>query len=119
MAQKTVLIVDDSKFARLSLSSIVARHFPDWIIGEAANGAAALCALGEAAVDFVLLDFNMPGEDGLTVAQKMRELRPDSRIALVTANVQDAIVQQAHALGIGFIPKPVEAEMLRQFLAAP
>lgn len=116
MTKKTVLIVDDSKFARFSLSAIVTRNFPGWIVMEAADGVSALALHSRSPADFVLLDFNMPGEDGLLVAQKIVALHPETRIALVTANVQDPIARQAALLGLGFIPKPVEPALLLAFL---
>lgn len=114
--KKTVLIVDDSKFARFSLAAIVTRNFPDWVVTEAADGASAMAINAASPPDFVLLDFNMPGEDGLLVAQKILALHSGMRIALVTANVQDAIVRQAGQFGIRFIPKPVEPQAVLDFL---
>lgn len=115
--RKAVLIVDDSRFARLTLRSIVNARFPDFFVGEAANGAEALAMLDEIKADHILIDYNMPGEDGLAVAEQVRTRSPSTRIALVTANVQTTIAERARTLGLTFIGKPVEADMIAAFLA--
>lgn len=114
--RKAVLVVDDSKFARLTLRSIVAESHPDLRIDEAANGAEALALLEKTKSDFVFIDYNMPGEDGLTVAERIIISHPGARIALVTANVQDAVARKARALGIAFIGKPIDPAAVLAFL---
>lgn len=115
---KSLLIVDDSRFARLSLRRVVEKNFPDWFIAEAEDGAAALGILEEMAADYILLDFNMPGDDGLTVAEKIRATRPDTRIAILTANIQDALAERSRQQGLGFMKKPVKEDEVVAFLTA-
>lgn len=113
---KSVLIVDDSRFARLTLRKIVEVNFPDWYIAEAADGAEALTILADITADIVLLDFNMPGDDGITVADKIRATRPDTRIAILTANVQEALAERARQHGLHFIRKPAKEDEVVSFL---
>lgn len=114
--RKAVLIVDDSRFARLTLRNIVVENRPDFQIDEASNGADALAALQETEADYVLIDYNMPGDDGLTVAERIIINHPGTHIALVTANVQDSVARKARALGIAFIGKPVDPAAVLAFL---
>jgi two-component system, chemotaxis family, chemotaxis protein CheY len=114
--RKAVLIVDDSKFARLTLRSAVMAALPGCLVSEAANGAEAFASLNEVEADFVLIDYNMPGEDGLTVAMRLRESHPAMKLVLVTANVQDAVAQKARAAGIAFIAKPIDTGAVAAFL---
>jgi len=113
---KAVLIVDDSRFARLALRAAVTAAKPDWFVTEAADGAAALTQLAEVRADYVFIDFNMPGEDGLTVAARILSDSPGVRVALVTANVQDSIAAKARALGVVFIGKPINPADVAAFM---
>jgi len=113
---KAVLIVDDSRFARLALKAAVAALRPDWFVAEAADGATALTSLAEVRADYVFIDYNMPGEDGLTVAERILSGWSNVRVALVTANVQDAIAARARALGVVFIGKPINPADVAAFL---
>jgi CheY-like chemotaxis protein len=63
-----VLIVDDSKLARMAVvKALIALH-PDWPRLEAGSADEALERINQESPDIVLLDFNMPGRDGLVFA---------------------------------------------------
>jgi len=113
----TVLIVDDSKLARIVVGKAIAAIQPDWTRVEAGNADEALALLEAQAVDLAVLDFNMPGRDGLDLAEELRARFPDMPIAVATANVQDEIVARARAANAAFIPKPVTEEGMRGFLS--
>ena len=110
-----ILVVDDSKLARMSVAKSLTALQPDWIRLEAANADEAVRMAPE--VDIALLDFNMPGTDGLAFAAELRELRPAMPLAIISANNQREIVERAHAVGASFLPKPLTEEALRGFLA--
>jgi CheY-like chemotaxis protein len=112
----TVLLVDDSKLARIVAARTLAAVQPDWSKLEAANADEALATAAEQPVDVALLDFNMPGRDGLELAAELRARYPDMLIAVVTANVQDEVVERARAVDAAFVPKPVDEAGLRPFL---
>lgn len=114
----TLLIVDDSKLARIVAAKAVAALQPEWRRIEAGSAAEALARLAEGGVDVALVDYNMPERNGLALAAEMRALYPDMPVALLTANVQDEIIAQARALKLAFVPKPATEEGLRGFLAA-
>ena len=113
----TALIVDDSKLARLVVAKLLRQLKPDWEIAEAANADAAMALVGERQVDVALLDFNMPGKDGLELAADLRAARPDMPIAVVSANIQDEIIARARSVGATFLPKPITEEGLAGFLS--
>ena len=113
---KTVLIVDDSKLARMSVAKLLGQLRPDWIRVEAANAEEALAAASPNAVDVILLDFNMPGRDGLSLAGDLRRLYPAMPIAVVSANMQQEITDRARAVGATFLAKPVSESDLRAFV---
>ncbi|MCR0981497.1 response regulator [Roseomonas populi] len=113
----TVLIVDDSKLARIVAGKAIAALQPDWTRAEAGNAEEALARLAQGGIDLAVLDYNMPGKDGLTLAAEIRAMHPAMPIAVITANVQDEVVARARAVGATFVPKPVTEEALRGFIS--
>lgn len=113
----TVLIVDDSKLARIVVGKAVTALQPEWRRVEAGNADDALALLQTQPVDLAILDFNMPGRDGLQLATAMRAQFPDMPIALATANVQDEVIAGARAIDASFVSKPINEEGLRGFLS--
>jgi len=113
----TVMIVDDSKLARIVVGKAVAALQPGWERVEAGTADDALKLFEVGRVDLVILDYNMPGRSGLDLAEELRGRFPKMPIALATANVQDEIIARARAAGVTFVPKPVNEEGLRGFLS--
>ena len=112
----TVLIVDDSKLARIVATKALRSLQPEWERLEAANAEEAMALLAGQRVDIVLLDYNMPGRNGLELAAELRGRFPSMPMALLTANVQDEIIARARAVNVAFVAKPVTEEALRGFI---
>lgn len=70
------------------------------VVGSAANGAAALPEMAQADPDVVVLDYNMPGLDGLLTARLIKEERPDQAIILYTAYLDAELEEKAARAGI-------------------
>jgi CheY-like chemotaxis protein len=68
--------------------------------------------------DVVLLDFNMPGRDGLDVAGQLQSAYPDIPVAVISANIQVEVVARAGNVGAAFLPKPLTTDALAAFLGA-
>src|SRR3954463_566310 len=115
--QYKVLVVDDSKLARMVMASAFRRLRPEWELIEVAGADDALHAIGTRSVDIALIDFNMPGTDGLELVEKIRRSEPSMPIAIVSANVQDEIIARARELKAAFVPKPLTDETLGAFLS--
>ena len=113
-----VLIVDDSKLARMSVVKILASHYPDWPRCEAGSADEAIQSTRNDAPDIALLDFNMPIQNGLDLAVELRKLKPSMPIAVISANHQEEVVHRAQTLGAFFLPKPLREDALKDFLAA-
>jgi CheY-like chemotaxis protein len=115
--QYKVLIVDDSKLARMIMASAFRRVRPDWELSEATSAQEALGAISAGAIDIALIDFNMPGTDGLELLADIRKIRPSMPVAVVSANLQDEIVGRARELNAGFVAKPLTDDALGAFLS--
>ena len=107
-----VLIVDDSKLARMAVAKALTALRPDWTRVEATNADEALALAHQGPFDMALLDFNMPGRDGLALAAELRGLSPRMPVALISANLQVEIVNRAHDVGAEFLPKPLTQEAM-------
>ncbi|MDB5571149.1 MAG: uncharacterized protein JWN93_2332 [Hyphomicrobiales bacterium] len=110
-----LLVVDDSKLARMAVGKLLSAN-PGWARAEAANADEAVAAAQREPVHAAVLDFNMPGRDGLQLAAELRGMYPSMPLAIVSANHQVEIVNRALELGALFLSKPMTAEALRQFL---
>ena len=107
-----VLIVDDSALARRNLRQIL--ESADCEVAEAEDGLSALERYFLEKPDVVLLDLVMRGMYGLEVLQKLRELDPQARIVVVSADIQTSSQDLAGEAGAtAFINKPFDrAEIL-------
>ncbi|QIG97350.1 MULTISPECIES: response regulator transcription factor [unclassified Bradyrhizobium] len=112
----TLLIVDDSKLARMSAAKALNSLQPDWSRLEASNADEALSLAKNTAFDVALLDFNMPGRDGLELAAALLALRPSMPLAVVSANHQEEIVRRVREIGAAFLVKPLNEQALGAFL---
>ena len=113
-----VLIVDDEPLARLRLRGLVeANEEPRAeVAAEAGSGEQALPWLKDHACDLILLDVQMPGLDGLGLAQALRGRPFAPAIVFVTAHAQHAL--QAFELeALDYLTKPVRRERLQASLA--
>lgn len=111
-----VLIVDDSKLARMAVTKLFVHLRPDWTRKEASNAEEALAVLQDFQPDLALLDFNMPGRDGLSLAAELRSLLPQATLAIVSANEQQEVVSGASAVGAEFLTKPINLADLEVLL---
>jgi CheY-like chemotaxis protein len=115
--QYKVLVVDDSKLARMVMASAFRRIRPEWILVETGSADEAMAAVYKGGVDIALIDFNMPNIDGLELVASIHKYHPNMPVAVVSANVQDEIIGRARELNAGFIPKPLTDDALSAFLS--
>ncbi len=111
-----LLIVDDSKLARMSVAKALNALYPEWGRLEAATADEAASLASNNSFDIALLDFNMPGKDGLQLAAELKAAHPSMPIAIVSANHQEEIVARANSIGAAFLQKPLTQHALGEFL---
>lgn len=110
MQMKTVLIVDDAAFMRLTIRNMLVKNGFQ-VVGEAENGKVAIGKYNELRPDIVTMDITMPEMDGLTALKAILELDPSANIIMITAMGQQAMVKEAVLAGArGFIVKPFKED---------
>ncbi|PIR62732.1 MAG: two-component system response regulator [Candidatus Pacebacteria bacterium CG10_big_fil_rev_8_21_14_0_10_42_12] len=108
--QAKILLADDSAFMRKVLMDILTEAgFSDFL--EAENGNQALELIEKESPDLVLLDMIMPELEGIGVLSKLKELGNTTKVIVVSAVGQDAMIEEAKNLGaFGYVVKPFEGE---------
>lgn len=95
------MIVDDEPIIRFGIKALI-----DWneegcqVVGEHANGAAALDAMRSQPVDIVIADIKMPLMDGLTLTREVMKLKPACKVILVSSYNDFEYVREGLKLGV-------------------
>ena len=114
-----VMVVDDHTMVRRGLATFL-QVFDDLeLVGEAANGAAALQRCADVLPDVILMDMVMPDMDGVTATGIIRQRFPTVQVLALTSFKEERLVQNALEAGaIGYLLKDVSAEKLAQAIRA-
>jgi FixJ family two-component response regulator len=107
-----VLVVDDERDIRDGCERILIRK--NCVVSKATNGIEALERIEKAPFSIVLLDLKMPGMDGMEVLLRIREIRPEALVIVITgyATIETAIEAMKRG-AYDFIPKPFKPDQLR------
>jgi DNA-binding response OmpR family regulator len=117
MTDRSVLIVDDEKNIRLTLS--LALEPLNLAVDTAVNGEEALGKLTEKSYDLMLLDLRLPGLDGMEVLRRVPEIRPEVKVVIITAYGSIEAAVEAMKLGaVDFLQKPFDAEEVRKLVTS-
>jgi NarL family two-component system response regulator LiaR len=109
----SVVIVDDHAVVRSGLSAFLMVYDDLDFVGEAASGEEAVRLCNNLRPDVVLMDLVMPGIDGATATQAIRENCPDTQVIALTSFKEDELVQRTLKAGaIGYLLKNVSANEL-------
>ena len=115
MRKRKVLIVDDEKLLRWSLSQKIAEW--DFDTAEAENGQKALLSAEEDTPDLVMLDVRLPDEKGTDVLRALKNRHPDLPVIMMTAHgVIDDVVLAMRRGAYDFITKPIDESKLQNTL---
>jgi DNA-binding NarL/FixJ family response regulator len=103
-----VLLADDQELVRAALRVLV-ESAPDLeVVGEAADGAAAVALAAETPTDVILMDIRMPGLDGIEATRQIVSTRPGERprvIVLTTFGTDEYVYEALRAGASGFLLK--------------
>jgi DNA-binding NarL/FixJ family response regulator len=104
MARRVLVVDDHPGFRAAARRMLTAEGFE--VVGEAPTGEAALDAAREHEPDIVLLDIQLPGIDGLAVAELLAELDPAPAVVLVSSRPAATYRRRLSAASVaGFIAK--------------
>ncbi|MDQ0230406.1 response regulator [Metabacillus malikii] len=103
-----ILIVDDAKFMRITLSNILLKANHE-VVGEAENGAEAVKLFEEEKPDLVTMDITMPEMNGIEALKEIKGKFPEAKIIMCSAMGQQKMVVEAIEAGAkDFIVKPFD-----------
>lgn len=115
MEDKKILIVDDEKNIRLTLSQSIEDTGAE--IDTAVNGEEGLKKAEENDYDIILLDIKMPGIDGIEVLRRLREKSTNATVVIITAHGTIDNAVEAMKLGaVDFIQKPFSPNEIRDLI---
>jgi DNA-binding response OmpR family regulator len=112
-ADQTALVVEDEKLQSWSLAKSLAKWGYD--VSPVFTGRDAVAKAEKADYNIILLDYQLPDLDGLEVARRVRRIRPNAVIFLVTAFELSELAVQTGLID-GYFNKPLDLQQLHQAL---
>ena len=114
-----VLLVDDHAMVRRGMRDFLSLHDDLEVVGEAADGAAAIEGAAALRPDVVVMDLLMPGVDGIEATAQIKAANPDVEVVAITSFIEEArIVAALEAGAAGFLLKDAEADELAAAIRA-
>jgi CheY-like chemotaxis protein len=114
---RTVLLVEDDPLFRKVLTTVLSSLGLQPLVAE--SGEAALSALGSHPVDIVLMDYHLPGMNGLELARSLRARNVTSPMILVSGFLTDTMKTEAQAARVAkVLHKPMDMSALQETVVA-
>jgi YesN/AraC family two-component response regulator len=108
-----ILIVDDQNLVREGIKILLEKATEIKIVDDASDGNSALEKIATLQPDIVLLDINMPGVDGLAVADQIRHQFPQVKIIMLSSHDDESYVRKSTQLGAkGYLLKSASSQEL-------
>jgi DNA-binding NarL/FixJ family response regulator len=108
-----VLLVDDHYVVRVGLAASLELDPALKVVGEASSAEQALQESNTSQPDVVLADMRLPGMDGAGLSQRLRELKPEVAVLILSTYQRDDEIVRALQCGAkGYIPKTIGREAL-------
>jgi two-component system response regulator DesR len=112
-AKIRILLAEDQAMVRGALTALLRMEDDIEVVAEVSQGDQVLSAALKSQPDVALLDIEMPGSDGLSVAQALHKSLPSCRIVILTTFGRSGYLRQAMESGaVGFLLKDAPADQL-------
>jgi two-component system NarL family response regulator len=119
MTKIRVLIVDDHPVVRQGLITMMKSMKDIEVVGQAGDGQEALELVGQLEPDVILLDIRMPGPSGLQIIDRLRTIRPEVKIIVLTSyDAEEHLFGALRAGAHGFLLKSIAHEKLGEAIRA-
>src|SRR5712671_462234 len=111
-----LLLVDDHALFREGLAGLFAYQDDFLLVGEAGDAETALAQTAALRPDIVLMDIDMPGEDGISTTRKLKSEFPDVTVVMLTVHdATDKLLEAIKAGAQGYLVKNIRStELLEQ-----
>lgn len=117
MSAVRLLLADDEHLIRTALAQMLDLEDGLEVVAQAADGDEAVAAAAKHRPDVAVLDLQMPGRDGIAVAEALAGTLPDCRVVIVTSHGRPGHLKRALAAGVvGFLPKTASARTLAEVI---
>ena len=108
-----VVLADDHELVRTGMTQLLHHAGDIEIVGTAADGNEAIEVVAAVSPDVVLMDFSMPGRDGVEATRIIRSTMPDVQVVMLTSfTEQSRILEAIDAGALGYLLKDVEPDEL-------
>jgi two-component system response regulator DesR len=115
----SILIADDETLIRTALAALLNLEGDLSVAAQATSGDEAVAMARQHQPDVALLDLQMPGLDGIAVAETLRQTLPGCGSIIITSHGRPGHLKRALAAGArGFLPKTVSADVLSTAIRA-
>lgn len=102
---KSILIIDDQRGILLLLDEVFTKEKYQTYLAN--NGIEALRILEKEQIDCILLDMKIPGMNGIEILRRIKEMKPNVPVFMITATCEEEVIDEAKSLGvIKFFTKP-------------
>jgi two-component system chemotaxis response regulator CheY len=115
MGELKFVVVDDAVFMRTLIKRMIEENTSYKVVGEGANGHEAIAQARKHMPDIMTLDITMPEMDGIMAIREILAASPTTKIIMVSAMGQQAMVIDAIKMGAkDFIVKPFDKTRVQQ-----
>jgi CheY-like chemotaxis protein/two-component sensor histidine kinase len=113
--QRRILVVDDEKNVTMFLKDGL-EALPNCTVDVAHDGEEALEILKKDSFDLMFTDYKMPGIDGMSLAERVREVYPEIKIIMITAYYNQELLEEAQTSIRHILEKPVKLAEIRNIV---